>query len=56
MLRHDIDNYVKGCNICLALKAVWHKLYSDLQSLLISTHYYKDLSMDFVIGLPIWMD
>ena len=29
-LRHDVDNYVKGCNVCLASKAVQHKLYGDL--------------------------
>ena len=55
-LRHDIDNYVKGCNVCLALKAVQHKLYGDLQSLPIPTHCWKDLSMDFVTDLPILMD
>ena len=37
-LRADIKAYVKGCDICLALKAVKHKLYGDLQSLPIPTH------------------
>ncbi len=26
-LQQDIDTYVKGCDICLALKAVYHKPY-----------------------------
>ena len=52
-LWHNVKAYVKGCDICLASKAVRHKLYGDLQSLLLSTHWWKDLSMDFVTGLPI---
>ena len=55
-LRHDVDDYVKGCDVCLASKAVWHKLYGDLQSLPVLTHCWKDLSMDFVTGLPILTD
>ena len=42
-LRHDIEAYVKGCDDCLASKAVRHKPYSDLQSLLVPTHPWKDL-------------
>ena len=37
-LRHDINDYVKGCDVCLALKAVRYKLYGDLQSLPVPTH------------------
>ena len=56
MLRHDVEDYVKGCNVCLASKAVRHKPYGDLQSLPIPTHRWKGLSMDFITGLPIWTD
>ena len=56
MLRHDVDNYVKGCDVCLASKAVQYKPYGDLQSLPIPTHRWKDLLMDFVTGLPILTD
>ena len=52
-LWHDVKAYVKGCDVCLALKAVRHKPYGDLQSLPIPTYLWKDLSMDFVTGLPI---
>ena len=38
MLRHDVNDYVKGCNVCLASKAVRHKPYGDLQSLPVPTH------------------
>ncbi len=49
-LRQDIEAYIKNCNVCLASKAVCHKLYRDLQLLLVPTHWWKDLSMDFVTG------
>ena len=53
MLHHDIDNYMKGCNICLILKAIEYKLYNDLQSLVINIYHWKDLLIDFIIGLSI---
>ena len=37
-LRKDVNNYVRGCDVCLTSKAVRHKLYGDLQSLLLPTH------------------
>ncbi len=52
-LRRDVKTYVKGCDVCLASKAVRHKPYGDLQSLPIPTHRWKDLSIDFVTSLPI---
>ena len=55
-LRRDVKNYVKGCNVCLASKAVYHKPYGDLQSLPVPTHRWKDLLMGFVTGLPISTD
>ena len=56
MLRRDVEAYVKGCNICLASKAVRHKAYGNLQTLPVPTHRWKDLSMDFVTKLPILTD
>ena len=53
MLRHDVEDYVKGCNICLASKAVQYKPYGNLQSLPVPTHCWNDLSMDFVTNLPV---
>ena len=55
-LRKDVEVYVKGCDVCLALKAVRHKLYGDLQLLSVPIHRWKDLSIDFVTGLPISTD
>ena len=56
MLCHDVDDYVKGCDICLASKIVQYKPYGNLQSLPVLTHYWKDLLRDFVTGLPILTD
>ena len=56
MLCRDIKDFVKGCNVYLVSKAVRHNPYGDLQSLPIPTHYWKDLSIDFVTGLPVSTD
>ena len=55
-LRKDIEAYIKSCDICLRSKAIRHKLYSNLQSLIILTYWWKNLSMDFVMRLPISTD
>ena len=52
-LRKDVEDYVKGCDICLGLKVVRHKPYGDLQLLPVPTHRWNNLLMDFVTGLPI---
>ena len=38
-LCHDVKDYMKGCNVYLALKAVQHKLYGNLQSLPVFIHH-----------------
>ena len=53
ILHHNIEVYVKGCNLCLASKVVCHKPYSDLQLLPVLTHQLKHLLMDFMTGLPV---
>ena len=45
---HDIKAYVKCCDVCLASNAIWHKPYSNLQSLPVPTHRWKDFSINFV--------
>ena len=55
-LRKNVKIYIRGCDICLTSKAVCHKSYGDLQSLPIPTHQWKDLSIDFMTGLPLSMD
>ena len=55
-LRRDVESYDQGYDVCLTSKAVRHKPYGDLQSLFVSTHQLKNLSMDFVTGLPLSAD
>ena len=38
-LCHDIEEYVRGCDVCLASKAVRHKPYGDLKLLPVPTHW-----------------
>ena len=38
-LRRDVKSYIRGCDVCLASKIVYHKLYGDLQSFLVLTHW-----------------
>lgn len=52
ILRPDVEEYVKGFDVCLASKAVRQAVYS----LPVLTHQWKDLSMDFVMGLPVSTD
>ena len=37
-LCHNVKDYMRGCDVYLLLKAIRHKLYGYLQSLLVSTH------------------
>ena len=52
-LKKDVEAYVKGCDVCLASKAVRHKPYGNLQALPVPTHQWKDLSINLVTGLPV---
>ena len=52
-LRHNVKAYVKGCDVCLALKAMRYKPNGDLESLPVPIQLWKDLSMNFMTGLPI---
>lgn len=51
--RHNVESYIKNYDVYLASKAMKYKLYGDLQSLLVPTHWWKDLSRDYVTRLLI---
>ena len=50
---HNLEAYVKSYDVCLALKTVYHKPYSNLELLLEPMHQWKDLSINFITSLPI---
>ncbi len=52
-LRQDVEAYVKGCDVCLTSKEVYHKPYGDLQLLPVLIHWWKNLSINFVTSLLI---
>ena len=49
-LRHNVEVYVRDCDVCLASKTVKHKPYGNLEQLPVPIHCWKDLSIDFVTG------
>ena len=55
-LKKDVEAHVWRCDVCLSSKVVKHKPYGDLQFLPIPTYWWKDLSMNFVTGLPLFFD
>ena len=55
-LRKDVKSNVWRYDVCLTSKTVCHKPYEDLQSLPVPIHRWKDLSIDFVTGLPLSVD
>ncbi len=38
ILQRDVEAYIKGCDVCFALKIVCHKPYNNFQSLSVRTH------------------
>jgi hypothetical protein len=51
-MKQDIRNFVLECNVCQHNKGETVKSPSTLQSLPIPPSIWKDISMDFITGLP----
>jgi hypothetical protein len=51
-MKQDIRNFVAECDMCQRNKAETVKLSGTLQPLLIPPVIWKDISMDFITGLP----
>jgi hypothetical protein len=51
-MKHDIHNFVAKCDVCQRNKGETTKSPSTLQLLPIPTAIWKDISMDFITGLP----
>jgi hypothetical protein len=51
-MRREIAKYVSECDICQRVKASHLKTAGTLQPLTIPSWKWKDISMDFIVGLP----
>jgi hypothetical protein len=51
-MKIEIAHYVAKCDTCRRVKAIHMKVAGPLQSLLIPTWKWEDISMDFIVGLP----
>ena len=48
----EVAEYVKSCDVCQRTKSPRHRPYGQLGSLPVTNKPWKELSMDFVTGLP----
>jgi transposase InsO family protein len=48
----EVKDYVKGCAICQSVASPRHRPYGKLNSLLIPSRPWSELTMDFITGLP----
>ena len=48
----DVTEYCQTCDICQRTKAPRHRPYGELSSLPVAVRPWKELSMDFITGLP----
>jgi hypothetical protein len=51
-MKHEIHNFVTECDVCQCNKGETFKSLGTLQPLPIPPAIWKDISMDFIIGLP----
>jgi hypothetical protein len=51
-MKIEIPRYVARCDTWRRVKAIHMKTTGPLQSLPIPTWKWKDISMDFIVGLP----
>lgn len=51
-MRNDIEEYVRGCDICQRVKAHRQQKAGELQSLPLPTKPFESISMDFITDLP----
>jgi hypothetical protein len=51
-MKKDVDRYVRNCHTCQRSKATHRKTHGLLRPLQIPEQPWKDLSMDFMVGLP----
>lgn len=52
-IRKDIKRYVMTCPICQRTKTRQHRLYSKLAPFQPPTQPWQEITMDFIVGLPL---
>ena len=52
-MRRDIRRYIRNCHICHRAKIPRHRYQGFLRPLPIPNQPWKDIAMDFVVGLPV---
>jgi hypothetical protein len=52
-MKHETARYVSKCDTCRKVKADYMKLGGLLQPLSVPDWKWDDISMDFIIGLPL---
>jgi hypothetical protein len=52
-MKGEIDEYVSGGDTCQRIKATYLKTAGQMQPLSISAWKWDDISMDFIVGLPL---
>jgi hypothetical protein len=51
-MKHDVHTFVDECEVCQCNKGEIVKALSTLQPPLIPSAIWRDISMDFIVGLP----
>jgi len=51
-MKQDVHNFVAKCDVCQCNQGETIKSLGTLQLLLIPPNIWRDISMDFIVGLP----
>ncbi|KAL2104491.1 hypothetical protein VUR80DRAFT_367 [Thermomyces stellatus] len=51
-LQEEVGDYIRGCSICQGTTTKRHRPYGELQPLPQPSRPFKEISMDFISGLP----
>jgi len=51
-LYHDVDTYIRTCDVCQRTKAKRHRPYGEMAALPLPAGPWEEISMDFITDLP----
>jgi hypothetical protein len=52
-MEKEVKDYIASCNVCQRTKVKRHRLYGELQSLLLPMGLWEEITMDFITDLPL---